>query len=304
MHPAISIVLFTVLSGIGFGLVAVSPILHAFGHASFDAFVASISIGLALVAIGLCSSVFHLARPGNAWRAVMRFRTSWLSREAVLSTLFFPCAIATTLIDLPQYPLIVMFLVILALVCVVSTAMIYASLKTIPNWHHPLTVINYLTMALMSGLALGVATILSIDGIDQIWLFALLAVVTIVATVAKIAYYARIGKTRPITAGEATGFTMARVKLFDKGHSGPNFLTREFVFEKSADQLTRLRVISLLASFVVPFAIFVIIALLSRYFWMTFIGCLSMFVGLLIERWLFFAEAQHVVRLYHGAKSV
>ena len=37
------------------------------------------------MSLGLLSSVLHLANPKNAWRSFSRFRTSWLSREAVFA---------------------------------------------------------------------------------------------------------------------------------------------------------------------------------------------------------------------------
>jgi DMSO reductase anchor subunit len=32
------------------------------------------------------------------------------------------------------------------------------------------------------------------------------------------------------------------------------------------------------------------------------VGVMAMFAGIAAERWLFFAEARHVINLYHGAQ--
>src|ERR1700682_5078008 len=93
MKPSLSIIFFTVSSGAGLGLLA----LLAHGDLPIhtlpsDALMQGIVLALTLVAAGLASSVLHLAKPSNAWRAFSRFRPSWLSREAVCAACLFPVA--------------------------------------------------------------------------------------------------------------------------------------------------------------------------------------------------------------------
>ena len=98
-----------------------------------------------LVVGGLSASVGHLANPKNAWRAFMRVKTSWLSREAVLAAVFFPAIFIMGLFANDGgffAELLRVGLVIIALLTVFCTAMIYQSLKPIPQWHHPLTAVS------------------------------------------------------------------------------------------------------------------------------------------------------------------
>ena len=89
MHPAYSVIFFTTASGAGYGLLA---LLAAFGSAGAlppERWLGIVGIvgALALITFGLLSSTFHLGNPQRAWRAFSQWRTSWLSREGVASTL-------------------------------------------------------------------------------------------------------------------------------------------------------------------------------------------------------------------------
>ncbi len=301
MKPALSIVVFTVLSGAGLGLAAA---LAFFGGG--DAlFWRAAALSVLLTGGGLLASVWHLANPKNAWRAVMRLRSSWLSREAVLAFLFFAL---TALWALHRYrnggggiggavlPAAAGFC---ALATVFCTAMIYQSLKPIAAWNHPLTSINYLALSLTSGAALFAA----LSGGRG----AAFAAVVFAATsaVGKLMHYRRIGKAKGIRIGRAAGFSRAKAKLLEAGHTGPTFLTREFIFDAPADLLRRLRIAAMLLCFAPPVAgacaILFAKAAPSPFAETVMAASIPpMFCGLLCERWLFFAEARHAVRAYHG----
>ena len=93
MHPAFSVLIFTVTSGAGYGLMSLLILGHLTGSAQLQDSSMVLSAGflaLALVTGGLLSSTLHLSNPKNAWRAFSRFKTSWLSREAVFAVLFYP----------------------------------------------------------------------------------------------------------------------------------------------------------------------------------------------------------------------
>jgi len=96
MHPAISVICFTLLSGAGYGLLGILCVDSAVGvgfelESTRRNILALVS--LALITVGLLCSTFHLANPRNAWRAFFRFKTSWLSREGVFAILVFPFAL-------------------------------------------------------------------------------------------------------------------------------------------------------------------------------------------------------------------
>ena len=298
MSPPFSIIIFTVLSGAGLGLAVLLATLGS-GN-SQQALWTAAALSSLLIISGLGASVGHLANPKNAWRAFMRVRTSWLSREAVLATLFFPVFFLWVLLvnnDSIYITALRVMLIIVASLTIFSTAMIYQSLKPIPQWHHPLTAINYLLLALMSG-ALLLSIISVVFGIMMQDAMTVTVYLTVAAVIGKITHYWRIGKATDITIGHATGYSQAAVRLLDAGHTSPTFLTREFVRHYPATLLQRLRITAILGILSMP--PLAIAALADGLPLLAILWCIIAFAALLLERWLFFAEAKHTVRLYHG----
>jgi DMSO reductase anchor subunit len=310
MRPALSVIFFTVLSGAGLGLFALLVLVQI---ASSDAslsptmHLAGGLIALLLVAGGLLSSTLHLANPKNAWRAVTRVRTSWLSREGVLALLFFPVAagyLVAVYLNLPAAWQTTLGIVgtLLAWATLFSTGMIYACLKTIPQWHDRLVPAAYLANGHLSGSLL----LLALTAFDQKPSPASLALVLVflaATALVKGAYYRKFGAPRAGThhLPNAIGMTAARAKLLDAGHTHGTFLTHEFVFRYGREQATHLRGLFLLLSLLLPAAVVGVGVRDPLLLALTAAACLA---GLLVERWLFFAEAQHVVRLYHGQQAV
>ena len=297
MKPALSIVIFTVLSGGGLGLAAV---LTVFAESlSRQHFAVAAVLAVTLTGGGLCASVFHLANPKNAWRSLFRIRTSWLSREAACAILFFTLFMPWALLHFYEKPVPFLraMVSVAAILTVFCTAMIYQSLKPISAWHHPQTSLAYLTFAVQSG-ALIIATIAAFDGVAQ--KPAVMAMcATVVAAVIKILYYWRIGKAQDIRVGRAMGFSRAGAKLLETGHGEKTFLTREFIFHVPANQLRVLRGGAFLFYTIAPVAGAAFAAKGSAL--VSVVAVLFLFAGLLAERWLFFAEARHAVRAYHGS---
>jgi len=310
MRPAISVILFTVLSGAGLGLFALLAIVHLAGWASASGPAMHLMLGLlalALVAAGLVSSTFHLANPRNAWRAVTRVRTSWLAREGVLALLFFPVALgylAAVWLALPAAWQTTLGVAGIALAWAVlfSTGMIYACLKTIPQWHDQLVPAAYFVNGHLSGglilLALAAADGRTISGYAVLALIALAGVAAI-----KGRYYRKFGpgRTSRHSLASAVGMTAAQAKLLDVGHTHGTFLTHEFMFRLGRERARWLRALFFLLSVLAPGAIVLLGVTDARILAAAALACLA---GLLIERWLFFAEAQHVVRLFHGQQTV
>ena len=304
MRPALSIVIFTVTSGLGYGWVFIFLLLDLSGVSPFSEdsgrIVAGV-IAIALITVGLVSSTTHLANPKNAWRAVVRVRTSWLSREAVLALLFYPLFTAY-LFAATQDPTSGLSVIlgcvsaVVAIATVATTAMIYACLRTIRQWRTPLTPVNFVAMALaLGGLAHLVFRALRntqpIDVANTAVMFLLL-----IAFAGKLAYYLQFSLPDSSRINAATGFKRAKVRLLDVGHTAGTFLTREFGFEVSHALLAVLKVLALAFGFALPA---LIVARTAEP--LPLVGALVLaYIGALVERWLFFAEAQHVVRLYHG----
>ena len=295
MKPAFSIVVFTVLSGAGLGLAMMLAAFSALGGGE-DNFWRALQVSVLLTGGGLLASVGHLANPKNAWRAMIRFRSSWLSREAVLAVVFFMLAALWAWQHYQGGVNIYLSAAagLCALATVFCTAMIYQSLKPIPAWHHPITSINYIAFSLMSGAAL-------FGAIAQNQHAAVVVLVSgAVAMIGKFFHYHRAGKAQDIRVGRATGFTQAKAKLLEAGHTGATFLTREFIFEASARFLSRMRAAAMLLCFVPVFAAAGAQLVSGGASFALALALPLMFAGLLCERWLFFAEAKHVVRAYHG----
>ncbi|HTS22077.1 MAG TPA: DmsC/YnfH family molybdoenzyme membrane anchor subunit [Casimicrobiaceae bacterium] len=313
MKPAFSIIFFTVGSGAGLGLLALAALLdlaQAGGVAS-PALWRSALLGLVLVAAGLASSTLHLANPRNAWRSLARVRTSWLSREAALSLALFPAAGLYIALEARGVAgagrmLLALLTVLLSWGVLVCTAMIYASLKPIRQWHTLWTPVNYVLLGHWSG-ALLLAATAGAYGAAPPWLLMAAGGLGAIALAAKLAYWTAVGRGAPTTLAHAIGVDRgvrgpgaspaAQARLLDVGHSGGTFLTGEFLFVLARRHATLLRAVALVFGFALPLAL-LIAGLAGWHGVLALAACCMM--GLLVERWLFFAEAKHTVRLFHG----
>lgn len=308
MHPAISVIFFTVTAGAGYGLLFLLAFVHIAGLSdaiSPDQVTFMGIVGLVLVTAGLISSTFHLANPKNAWRSFTRFKTSWLSREAVFAVLFYPVSLIWLALEFftgnsSATTFFALVMAAMALITMLCTAMIYASLKTIRQWHTPLTPVNYVLLGLLLG-ALILAVMFAQQGLEVGRLLGLLLVVLVLAALVKVVYFFWIGTPAGPTINTALGFTRATVKLLDVGHASDTFHTKEFGYQVDRLKLIWLRFISIGLAFVLP-AMLVTGLLGSAGFGALALAAISAYAGVFVERWLFFAEARHVVNLYHGAQ--
>jgi DMSO reductase anchor subunit len=290
MHPALSVILFSTLSGLGFGFLAflgwgaITPT----GWAAF--FLWALGYGLAVG--GLMASTFHLGNPKNALKAFTQWRTSWLSREAWAS-------VATLLVLAPQALSDIFGLGLprilgqvgglLALGTVFTTAMIYTQIKAVPRWHHWLTPVMFLTFALAGGAMLS----------GRAWApLLLLAVGAVLLAVWRVGdgAFAKAGQTM----GTATGLDRLGVpSVLDPAHTAGNYLRREMIFVVGRKHAAKLRKLALALASVAP----AVILLLPLGVWGVALAGVLHLAGALAARWLFFAEAEHVVGLYYGARG-
>lgn len=306
MHPALSVIFFTVTAGAGYGLLFLLGFIRLLGLApgiSPDQIVVMGLIGLLLVTAGLLSSTLHLANPRNAWRSFTRFKTSWLSREAVFAVAFYPVSLLWLLFEwftgntvmTTFFGLLMSLLAIVVLVC---TGMIYASLKTIRQWHTALTPVNFVLLGLSLG-SLIFAFMLSQQALVSLSVIRLSLGVLMMAALVKLIYFYWIGQPAGPTINTALGFTRATVRLLDVGHSSDTFHNKEFGFQVDRVKLIWLRVISIALAFVLPLILVSGVFGEAR-FSILLVAVVSAYAGVFVERWLFFAEARHVVNLYHG----
>ncbi len=314
MNPALSVIFFTTLSGAGYGLLAWTALAALLRQPSRPLLV-SLALALALVSIGLLSSLAHLGKPQRAWRALSQWRTSWLSREGVAALVTFVPAVLLAMALLPAMigadgnaatslggvgGAIAITLIVCALATVACTAMIYASLKPIPAWRHWLVLPVYLLFALVCG-GLLLLAMLSWHGMAIGNLTALCATAAIIVlTLFKLRYWADIDATAlPATRSDAVGLPLRTVTVFERPNTEANYLTREMAFVIARKHSRKLRSLAL-ALLAVPPLLGLMLACLhqSAPLWLS-VAASSLLAGAFVERWLFFAEAKHLVTLYY-----
>lgn len=307
MRPAWSVILLTTLIGAGQGLFLAAffvDLLRA--DAARTLVLASCGVCLLLLAGGLLASFFHLGRPERAWRAASQWRTSWLSREVIVLPAFMGAVAFYGLSSFFVFDRSISLLIgaagmILCIALFICTAMIYACLKFLQEWHTPLTVINYLLLGTASGFTLAVPV--AVLAYPQFAGVLALAAVIIGALgyLARCASLLRNARLRPkSTAATAIGIDHPRIVQKAQGFMGGSFNTREF-FHGRPDRVVRAaRWTFLILAFPAPA-------------WLlgwgggslsAFIAAFALqFAGLLAERWTFFAEARHPQNLYYQSMA-
>lgn len=312
MHPAFSVIFFTAASGAGYGLLIWLGVFGALGVLPAERWfgIAAFGTAFGLVTAGLLSSTFHLGHPERAWRALTQWRSSWLSREGVVAVLtYIPTGLyAFGWVFLERNDGVFATLgVIGALLCLVTiwcTAMIYASLKSIQRWSNRFVPPVYLALGLATGSLLLALLAHGFDfGSARIDTVALAAVA--LAAGLKLAYWNMILKTRSeSTVASATGLGKpGLVRMLDAPHTETNYLMQEMGYRIARKHAGRLRVIAAVALFAIPFILLLAAVLAGESFPATFLlaaATVSAAAGVLVERWLFFAEAKHTVTLYYG----
>jgi len=307
MHPALSVIVFTTLSGIGFGLMSLLGIGLGGDALGFRWTAVVLAYGFAV--IGLLSSVAHLKSPARAVHAFSQWRSSWLSREGVLSILtlgvFGLWALAFLFLD-RSIAALGIAAALLAVVTIYSTSMIYAQLRTVPHWATWLTSAAFLAFGIAGGLLL-LACLLAIFGEEsarRAGQFALVALV--VAWIVKAAWWQRAAKATLHAAGSDTGAAtglgrIGRVRPFEPPHTSPNYLMREMAFEVGRKRAKALRRVAIGAGAVLPFLLILLALYGSVVSTPLLVLALAIHVaGMLAERWLFFAEARHAVASFYG----
>ncbi len=311
MNPAYSVIFFTTASGAGYGLLALTGLVgNAHGRASSPGFAyTTLTVALALITAGLLSSTAHLGRPERAWRAFSQWRSSWLSREGVAAVVTYPIALAfgavwSGLIDAPQWtgPLGLLT----ALMCAVTvycTGMIYRSLKTIPAWNNNFTVPVYLAFALASGSSL-LSVISVIFGRFQAGagnFQALLTIILIFSVILlKFLYWRALRRAKGrYSMGQATGLGEG-VRQWEVPHTAQNFIMKEMGYQVARAHVLRLQRMTML----LLDAAFMLTLFSPTWPWLVVIAAACLLMAAWVERWLFFAQAEHVSALFYGKDRV
>ena len=292
MHPAPSVILFSVLSGLGFGMLAwlgigKPPMTGMFAFVFFF-------IAYALAVGGLLSATFHLGNPKNSLKAFSQWRTSWLSREGC-------CAVAALMI-MGVYAIGAIFFethwviiggigAILSIVTVFTTSMIYAQLKTVPRWNHWTTPVLFVSLSVFGGALMTGQVTVAMYG------FVVVGLIQVIAWFTSDNRFANSG----FTIETATGLgNIGKVRMFEPPHTGTNYLLKEMVYVIGRKHAAKLRLLAIILMVVIPV---LMLGMGAQHGMKAIVAVLSHLVGVIASRWLFFAEAEHVVGLYYGKRG-
>ena len=289
MHPAPSIILFTVLSGFGFGLISIIGLLQFLSVISiFDLIIYSI-IGVIFATVGLVSSFFHLANKKNAIKSLSQWQTSWLSREAIASIFCLLIVFGNIIWAVYQNNYVSevgVVLFFLSLFTIFTTSMIYAQLKTVPSWNNALTPAIFVCAALTGG------AILLTD-------YASLVLLLVFGTLQISFWYIadRGFQDKETSVGTALGYNKnEEIRPFDVAHTNRNYLLNEMVYKVARKHSVKIRYISFFMAFVFPMSL---ILIFPNNFSVSVSAITIHLIGIYFSRWLFFAEAKHSVSFYY-----
>ena len=311
MRPQFSIIFFTTLAGMAQGLLFFIALLNIEAPILSAPFLAMLALPVSfiLLTLGLLASFFHLGHPERAWRAAMMWRTSWLSREVIA----LPAVILLTAMTflfiisglVPAWLWAALLISILALwIC---TAKIYQCIRFIQEWSHPSTLSNFILLGLTSGgLLLEFLLMLwnepgaplgmsMISGANFILLFLALNL--------KLWIWRRNQKLKPKSnLASATGIKGNNIRQTSMGFMGGSFNTREFFHHQTDRVISNIRKIILLMTYIGPM-ILLAFSMNSPSSIQIAIALVMHYIGLLAERWMFFAEANHPQNLYYQRVS-
>ncbi|MDD5249748.1 MAG: dimethyl sulfoxide reductase anchor subunit [Rhodocyclaceae bacterium] len=321
MRPAFSVIFLTTLIGVGQGLFL--ALFTAQSYALFDLlpkqddlnfYAHGSALALLFLCGGLVASFFHLGRPERAWRSATQWRTSWLSREVIVLPAFMGTVFLYGLAHLLDWKPVLATLpggiaidatvvlgglgTLLAFALYLSTGMIYACLRFLREWHTPLTVINYVLLGGASGftLAAGFAALAAPDLARFFAGWAL--IILLVGLVSRVASLLRNRRLKPkSTLQSAIGIKHPRIVQTTQGFMGGSFNTREFFHGRSRGLLRSIKWLFLAGVFVLPALL--LTAGLSGAAGFLAAAFVVQYLGLIAERWFFFAEASHPQNLYY-----
>jgi DMSO reductase anchor subunit len=307
MKPAFSVVVFTTIAGAAQGLVVILALAWLAGLPLGSGFLSlALIVAVVMLLIGLGSSFGHLGRPERAWRSVLMWRTSWLSREVIVLPTFIGINVLWWLalrmgVNTAWLAFAALVLAALLWYC---TAMIYACLRFIEEWAQPLTLVNFVLIGLSSGLVLtcalgslaGEARLVQLAGPCAL-------LVTLVAWATRmLALRHNAALKHKSTLQSATGIKSANIVQKSMGMSAGSFNTREFFHGRTLAALRHVKLAFILLGFVLP-AAFALWGLAGGGALAWVLAVLVQAPGLLAERWFFFAQAKHPQNLYYQVVS-
>ncbi len=316
MNPPFSIIFLTTFIGMGqglfwalyFGQVQNYCTSKMLSNLSFY-FTGNLAVFFLLI-LGLIASVFHLGHPERAWRTAAMWRTSWLSREVIVLPMFMLFVfINLILLFLPDHRITYIFFVggvgcLLSLALFICTSMIYACLRFVQEWHSSFTFINFTLMGAASGFIL--ATLLATYYLPTTatFVYGVLALaLTALAFISRNLSLRRNKKLRPKSTIQSALGVQGKIVQKSMGAMGGTFNTRAFFHGKKKIFLRSIKWIFLVLGFLLPMFFILTQLILGFNFVLMTVTLIMHYIGLVAERWYFFAEAKHPQNLYYQTIS-
>ena len=325
MNPAFSVIFLTTLIGAGQGLFLALVTAQVYSgielvtveESGFFYAIGSV-IALVLLVAGLVSSIFHLGRPERAWRAATMWRTSWLSREVIVLPAFMAVVFIYALIHglgwdftviqinaevaIPFSIVVGLVGTLLCFTLFICTAMIYAAIKFLQEWATPLTLVNFTLLGMASGFSMAAVYAALQKTPELITLFAGWALVlTVLAVITRIAALVRNSRLKPKTTPKsAIGIRHPKIVQTAQGAMGGSFNTREFFHGQTKGKVQLIKWSFLVLVFLLPIML-LSIALIGKIGILLLLSAIIQYVGLIAERWFFFAQANHPQNVYYQA---
>jgi len=322
MHPAFSVIFLTTLIGVGQGLflalytgqlysvIQVLPVQDSPGFYGYGSLLA-----LVFLIAGLLASFFHLGHPERAWRSAAKWKTSWLSREVIVLPAFMGLTFIYAMVHINGWnPVLFAFSedfivdlslfigainTVLAFSLFICTAMIYACIKFVQEWSTPLTVVNYTLLGMASGFALSAAFAAYVQS-DLINFYGGWAItLTLFAFITRLASLLRNTKIKyKSNLSSAIGIRHTKIQQKAQGSMGGSFNTREYFHGVKPAFFKSIKWVFLVLVFALPLLL-LSIALSTNIFNLFVLAFIVQYIGLIAERWFFFAQAKHPQNLYY-----
>ena len=322
MHPAFSVIFLTTLIGVGQGLFL--ALFTGQSYAAVELLPSQDSAGfyglggaIAMVFLigGLIASFFHLGHPERAWRAAAMWRTSWLSREVIvlpmvmglifiytvmhyfdLDTILFTTKTGARLHVTTVVGGLGMIATFALFIC---TGMIYAAVKFLQEWASPLTVINYLLLGTASGFTLATAfanyTAPGLMRFYAIWAI----IITIAALITRAWSLFRNTRLKAkSTIQTAIGIRHQNIQQKAMGMMGGSVNTRDFFNHQTSPFMKVVKYSFLVLVFLIP-SLLLYNGMQSGDSLVLIAAFVIQYLGLIAERWFFFAQANHPQNLYY-----
>ncbi len=306
MHPPISLILFFLTAGLSIGGFTAIFLIDLIKGLDSNVILITKLIATALIGLGAFSASFHLGHKMRAWKAIKRFNTSWLSREAVFSGIFGFLLFISFLIQLfyntKAYIILDILAVITGWLSAFSTAMIYTSNRFVPDWNTSLNTLYFLVMYGFLGTSLA-SLILYLNGnVESTRIILIISLsLFIVGLTIRIAYNIRRYIIKLPTLNDALNLPQNReVRILDKGSTTDNYCTTEFYYKKGKSLLPSLLPPAYILTFVIPIMLLITCIAKGPNTGLLTLSLISAIAGSFIERWCFFVEGRHVQNLYYG----